>query len=110
MHHPNHVVALEEVRFVNAEPAATAARLSLLAGRPFAPDAAGGFALTLPRGRLHVLPGDPGIPPRMTGIRLRTDDGNAAITTLLHDDGIAHEARPEGLLVRTGGAELLFAG
>jgi hypothetical protein len=110
MHHRNHVVALEEVRFASAEPAATAARLSLLAGRPFAPGPEGGFLLTLPHGRLRVLPGDPGTPPRMTGIRLRTDDGNAAITALLRDGGIDHDAWPAGLLVRAGGAELLFAG
>ena len=53
LHHPNHAIALEEVVLVVAEPAATAARLSRLAGRPVVPDPAGGYALDLPRGRVR---------------------------------------------------------
>ena len=56
LHHPNHAVALEEVVLAVAEPAVTAARLSRLAGRPVVPDAACGYALDLPRGRVRMLP------------------------------------------------------
>ena len=109
LHHPHHAVALEEVTFVCPEPAATAMRLSVLAGRPVTPDPAGGYRLTLPRGRLRMLPAAAAPTPRMTGIRLRTDDGNAAVRRLLAERGIAHEAMQDGLLVHAGGAEIVFS-
>ena len=37
------------------EPAETAARFSVLAGRPVAPDPAGGYALAMPQGRVRVV-------------------------------------------------------
>jgi hypothetical protein len=48
MRHPNHAAVLESCILVSADPAASAARLSRLAGLPLEPDALGGFALPLP--------------------------------------------------------------
>lgn len=89
MRHPNRAVGLEEMVLVAAAPAETAARLSRLAGRPVAPDPAGGFMLVLGRGRVRVLEAAaledvlPGVVapvlPFMAGIVVRTEDeGEAA--------------------------------
>ena len=119
--HPNGAVALEEVVLAVAAPAESAARLSLLAGRPVTPDPAGGYALAMPQGRVRVLPPDalttvfPGaaIPslPFIAGFSVRTGDGNAAVARLLGERGIPHRAAPDGVLVDSavaGGASLRF--
>ncbi len=119
--HPNGAVALEEVVLAVAAPAESAARLSLLAGRPVTPDPAGGYALAMPQGRVRVLPPDalttvfPGaaIPslPFIAGFSVRTGDGNAAVARLLGERGIPHRAAPDGVLVDSavaGGANLRF--
>ncbi len=51
-------MALEEVVLAVADPAETAARVSRLAGLPVTPDPAGGFVLTMPRGRVRMLPAE----------------------------------------------------
>ena len=56
MRHPNGARALRAAIIVSDRPAASAARLSRLAGLPLEPDPAGGFALPLPDGaRVRVL-------------------------------------------------------
>ncbi len=92
MGHANRAVALDALVMVVANPAETAARLSRLAGRPVVPDPAGGFALTLARGTVRVLPPEalaavlPGVTaptlPFMAGITVRTDDAAAAARAL----------------------------
>lgn len=94
MVHANHVVRLAAVEMVVAEPAVTAAWFSRVAGRPVVPDPAGGFALPLPEGsvRMREPSGDERIaPPWIRGLTLLTDDGNAGITRVLADAGIAHD-------------------
>ncbi|MEI7710263.1 MAG: VOC family protein [Rhodospirillales bacterium] len=56
LNHANRAVSLEEVAIVSAEPAATAAWYSRLAGRPLTPDPAGGYALALQRGWIRIVP------------------------------------------------------
>jgi hypothetical protein len=118
MRHPNHATALEEVVLVVAEPAATAARLSRLAGQPVTPDEAGGYMLHLPRGRLRMLPGgsigavfpDVAAPalPWIAGVTLRTDDANAALRRWLEDRAIEFHTAGDALLVQAGGVTLRF--
>ncbi|HEY3849015.1 MAG TPA: VOC family protein [Acetobacteraceae bacterium] len=118
MHHPNHATALEEVVIAAPEPAATAARLSRLAGRPVAPDALGGYLLHLPSGRVRMLPAGslgavfPDVAvlalPWIAGIRLATDDANAALRRRLEDRAIRFRAAGNTLLVQAGGATLRF--
>jgi catechol 2,3-dioxygenase-like lactoylglutathione lyase family enzyme len=66
--HPNGATALTGVTLTAASPAAMAARLSRVAGRPVAPQA-NGYRLALPQGRIDILPGDG--PPRITRVTLR---------------------------------------
>jgi hypothetical protein len=118
LHHPNHATALEEVVLVVAEPAATAALLSRLAGRPVLPDAAGGYALDLPRGRMRMLPAGslgavfPGVAvpavPWIAGITLGTDDANAALRRWLEDRAIPFRMVGGTLSVQAGGVTLRF--
>ncbi|MGH7121012.1 MAG: VOC family protein [Acetobacteraceae bacterium] len=119
--HPNHAVRLAEVVLVSAAPAESAARFSVLAGRPVVPDPSGGFALVLPRGQVRILPPEtlpavfPGVAipalPFIAGIVILTDDANLAIRRLLGEAGIAHQELSGGILVdstEAGGAALLF--
>lgn len=118
LQHPNHAAALEEVTLVVAEPAVTAARLSRLAGRPVVPDAAGGYALDLPRGRVRMLPeGTLGqvfpevavrVLPWIAGVTLGTDDGNAALRRWLEQRAIPFRTASDALLVHVGGMVLRF--
>jgi hypothetical protein len=120
LHHPNHATALEEVVLVVAEPAVTAALLSRLAGRPVVPDAAGGYMLDLPRGRVRMLPeGALGVAfpevaapvlPWIAGVTLGTDDGNAALRRWLEQRAIPFRTASDGLLVQAGGVMLTFRG
>ncbi|MES2712655.1 MAG: VOC family protein [Pseudomonadota bacterium] len=103
--HANHVAALESVVLVSATPAETAARFAVLAGVALEPDPAGGFVLPLPGDsgapiggpkqatRIRILSPDslpavlPGVTapalPFIAGVTLRTDDGNAAVASLV---------------------------
>lgn len=116
--HANACVALDEVVMSVPDPAATARRLSLLAGRDAAPED-GGFVIALPRGRLRMLPPDaepfPGaaVPaaPSVAGIALRTSDGNASLRRVLEANAIPHRILGTDVLVppeAAGGACLLF--
>ncbi len=119
LEHPNRAVALEAAILVSAEPAASAARLSRLAGLALEPDPAGGYALPLPRGRVRVVPPGaladllPGVTPPalpfLAAIVLRTDDGNASARRVLAG---ATSDGPLGLTVPpalAGGVALVLA-
>jgi hypothetical protein len=118
LRHPNHAIALEEVVMVVAEPASTAARLSLLAGRPAMADPAGGFALEFPNGRVRMLPTgsfgavlpDVAVPlvPCIAGITLTTDDANTALRRWLQKHAVVFGATGDALLVQAGGVTLRF--
>ncbi len=121
MVHPNHAVALAEIVLAVEQPAETAARFSVLAGRPVVPDPEGGFQLDLPRGKVRMLPPEavgqvfPGIAipclPFIAGIAVRTDDAGTAAEGLLAAQRIPHRRVPAGLLVdpaATGGVALLL--
>jgi catechol 2,3-dioxygenase-like lactoylglutathione lyase family enzyme len=122
MSHPNRAQALEALVMAVADPPASAARFSRLAGRPLAPDPAGGFMLELPRGRLRILPPEslpavlPGVAipslPFLAGIFLRTDDAGGAARAVATEAGIVTQQAPEGWMLRpedAGGAALVFA-
>jgi hypothetical protein len=106
LRHPNKAVALDDVVLAVAEPAETAARFSRLIGCVVIPDPAGGFALDLVRGRVRLLPPDADVPtvPCITGLSVRTSDGNAAISRLLVERGIPHRARDNALIVHAAAA------
>ena len=119
MTHPNGAVELEEVVLAVADPAETASRLASLAGVPAMADAVAGLAISLPRGRVRVVPVAalqlvyPGVVakavPCIAGFTVRTADGGAAARAIL--GGLPHQAVPGGLLVdpsAAGGAALLF--
>ena len=116
--HPNQTVQLEEAILVAPTPAETAARLSVLAGRPVQPDPAGGYVLPLKSGRIRILwPESWAIPhpgltaptlPWIGGLTLTTADGNAALHRLLTDRGIGHDQVPGLLRVEAGGVVLRF--
>ena len=116
--HPNQTVRLEEAILVAPVPAETAARLSVLAGRPVQPDPAGGYVLPLQTGRLRILPpaswaslhpnrAAPTL-PWIGGLTLNTADGNAALHRLLTDRGIDHDQSPGLLQVEAAGVVLSF--
>jgi hypothetical protein len=122
MVHPNHAIALAEIVLAVEHPAETAARFSLLAGRPVVPDPEDGFQLDLPRGRVRMLPPEavaqvfPGIAipclPFIAGMVVRTDDGAEAAGRLLAGRAIPHRRIAGGLLVEpaaTGGVALLLS-
>ncbi len=98
--HPNQAIRLEEVILVAPIPAETAARLSVLAGRPVQPDPVGGYVLALKSGRLRILPPEswatlhpdltPPALPWIGGLTLATADGNAELHRLLDDRAIVH--------------------
>jgi hypothetical protein len=113
MVHPNRAAGLEEVLMVAEAPAALAALVSRVAGRPMRPDPVGGFVLGLPQGRVRVLsraamagvlPGV-AIPPSpgIAGMVIATDDGNRAVTAM----GIGR-AVPGGRIAMAAGAAVLF--
>lgn len=112
--HPNGAVALETAVLAVENPAETAARFSRLAGRPVAPDPAGGFALALPQGGVRILPPEalgvvmPGVVPPtlpfMAGISVRTEDGAGRVRALLPD----LVEVPGGVMARAGGAAIVF--
>jgi hypothetical protein len=117
--HANHAVALEEVVLAVENPAESAARFSLLAGRSAVADAAGGFALNFEHSRLRLPPAEAlhaelpevkiGSLPLIAAITLRTDDGASAIRRLAQ--GIAHREAPGGLVIApeaAGGAAIIF--
>ena len=116
--HPNQTTRLEEVILVAPVPAETAARLSVLAGRPVQPDPAGGYVLPLKSGRIRILSPEawttqhPGrtVPtlPWIGGLTLTTADGNAARHRLLKDRGIDHDQAPGLLQIQAGGVVLRF--
>ena len=119
--HPNHAVALVEIVIVSAAPAETAFRFGQLSGLAITPDSAGGFSLALQRGRVRMLGPEslaqifPGVAipslPFIAGITIVTDDGNTAITRLLAERTIPHQAVASGLLVdpsAAGGTAILF--
>jgi hypothetical protein len=107
--HANHAVALTEVTIVADSPAESAARLSLLAGRPVTPDPEGGFRIALAQGVVRMRAAEAGeASPGIAGVALRTDDGNAAVTALLAGRGIAHTAEASGVTVAAGGVTLRF--
>jgi hypothetical protein len=121
MDHPNHAVALEEVVFAVENPAESAARFSLLAGRSAVADAAGGYALNFEHSRLRLLPPEAlraelpevaiGSLPLIAAIALRTDDGAKAIRRIAQ--GVAHRETPGGVVVApqaAGGAAIIFKG
>ncbi len=116
--HPNQTTRLEEVILVAPVPAETAARLSVLAGRPVLPDPAGGYVLPLKSGHIRILWPEswailhPGLTaptlPWIGGLTLTTADGNAALHRLLTDRGIGHDQVPGLLRVEAGGVVLRF--
>jgi hypothetical protein len=116
--HPNQATRLEEAILVASVPAETAARLSILAGRPVQPDPAGGYVLPLASGRLRILPAGswatlhPGqaVPtlPWIGGLTLTTTDGNAALCRLLHDRGVAYDQAPGLVQIEAAGVVLRF--
>jgi hypothetical protein len=121
MDHPNHAVALEEVVLAVENPAESAARFSLLAGRSAVAEAAGGYALNFEHSRLRLLPPEAlraelpevaiGSLPLIAAIALRTDDGAKAIRRL--SQGVAHRETPGGVVVApeaAGGAAIIFKG
>jgi hypothetical protein len=121
MDHPNHAVALEEVVLAVENPAESAMRFSLLAGRPVVADAAGGYALNFERSRLRLLPAEalraelPEVVirslPLIAAVGIRTDDRAAAIRRIVQ--GIAHRETSSGVVVApeaAGGAAIIFEG
>jgi hypothetical protein len=114
MQHPNGAVALEAAILAVAEPAETAARLSLLAGLPVTPDPAGGFALELGRGMVRVLPEAalgavlPGLAapvlPFMAGMVVRTEDGARAVRGMVPN----LQEVPGGWMTVEAGAAIVF--
>jgi glyoxalase-like protein len=134
MEHANGALALKSVVLAAAEPAQTAARLSLLAGIPVRPDPLGGFLLTLPGAAgaagprspamttaLRVLP-PPAVPrvfpgvsppalPSIVGMTVGTADNAAAARQALA--GLPVVETPDGPMVPpglAGGAALVFTG
>ncbi|MBV8915981.1 MAG: VOC family protein [Acetobacteraceae bacterium] len=114
MTHPNRAASLDAAILAVADPAATAARLSRLAGRPVTPDPVGGFTLELahgtvrilaPEGLCAVLPGlHPPTLPFMAGLVVRTEDEAQAVRALVPD----LRPVPAGAMTTAGGAGIVF--
>jgi len=131
MAHPNRAEALVELILTAEDVAATAARLSRLAGLPVEPDPLGGYVLKLPgaagaagpfseametRVRMlwpeslaEALPGvEPPTMPFLAGMVVRTEDGAAAVRALV---GSALVEAPGGWMAPpavAGGAAVVF--
>ena len=103
--HANNAVALTEIVLEVPEPAVTAAWYSRVAGGAVTPDAEGGYALQLPRGRVRLLPGTIA---RMTGLTLRTEDGAAAIRQWVREHEIASRENRDAIIVNAAGVALRF--
>ena len=113
LRHPNNAIALAEVTVVVKEPLDTAARFSRLVGCPVVPDAAGGFALDLPHGRVRMVtdPARSSVTPCISGVAVHTNDQNIAIGRLLVEQAIAHRRDNGALLVdadEAGGVAVRF--
>jgi len=117
--HANHAGALEEVVLAVENPAESAARFSLLAGRHAVANGAGGYTLNFERSRLRLLPAkalQAELPevniaslPLIAAITISTDDSTRAIRGLV--EGIAHREVPGGIVVApeaAGGAAIIF--
>ena len=111
MQHPNHADSIEAVLLAVAAPLETAARLSRLIGSVVVPDAVGAFALELEFGSVRISQAELPAAPRVTGLMIRTSDGNAAITRLVSEHGIAHRREGNAVVVdpaAAGGVALHF--
>ncbi len=119
--HANHAVALEEVVVAVENPAESAARFSVLAGRHAVANGAAGYTLQFERSRLRLLPAEalraelPEVAiaslPLIAAIAIRTDDCATAVRRLVQ--GIAHRQIPGGMVVApeaAGGAAIIFKG
>ncbi len=112
--HDNAARDLAEVLIATAEPAATAARFSALAGWPVVPGPAGGYALDLPRGRLRFVPPAalpdtvPPALPWIAGLTLRTGNGNARLSQRLQDRHIPHRISDRVIQLEAAGVMLRF--
>jgi hypothetical protein len=113
LEHANNATALEAVEVAVPEPMETAARLSRLVGCPVVPAAGGGLSLDLAYGYVHLVGADaPGEQPRITGMTIRTSDGNAAVSRLLNERGIAYRRAETAVLIdeqAAGGVAIRFA-
>ncbi|MGE0415381.1 MAG: VOC family protein [Acetobacteraceae bacterium] len=114
LRHDNAAHDLTEITILSAAPAATAARLSTLAGWPVIPDPAGGYDLDLPRGRVRILPPEARpdatslVLPRIAGLTLRTSDGNASLSQRLKDRHIPHRINDRIVELEAAGVMLRF--
>jgi hypothetical protein len=113
MRHENNAVALDGIELAVEEPIETAARLSRLVGCAVVPEAAGSLALDLAHGRVRIIAAgsSAGEVPRITGMTIRTSDGNAAVSRLVTERGIAHRLSDTGVDVGAdvgGGVAIRF--
>ncbi len=123
--HANGATELREAIVASDRPAESAARLSRLAGLPLEPDPAGGYALSLPAGRVRILPPDavaallPGVEapalPAIVGIVLGAADLGATRRHLGHLPlrEAPLTAKSGGVMVppsHAGGVALAFSG
>ena len=115
--HANHAVSLDEVIIAATDPAETATRLARLAATTPSP-CEGGFVVGLGAGRMRIVTKEaaaaalPGLAvpclPFIAGLRIGTNDGAAAISTIAAKRG---RRQADGFLVGpadAGGAALLF--
>lgn len=113
MAHPNGAVRLADIVIATPDPAQTASSFSAIAGRPVAPDPAGGYMLDTGGQRLRFLP--PAVvgyaPPALPWIgvlTLHTADGNDAIRRLVASHAIEHDIKDEAVVVRCAGVVMRF--
>lgn len=118
MAHPNHAASLEEVVLGVADAAAAAARFSRLAGRAVMPDPVGGYALTLPHGRVRIVPSEvlpqairglaAPVVPFIGGLTVATDDANVTVRHVLAERGIPYRVRGGAVQAAAGGVVIRF--
>jgi len=122
MDHANRVIALESVLVLSKDIESSARRFSQLCGIQFLPDSYGGYVVTLPGGRgaagpksqqmathvrivneaalSRIVPGFAAVAsPCIAAVVLRTDDGNAAFTSIAKNAGIELCDGPEGPVI-----------